>query len=134
MKRTYEIVLVFHPTLNEEKMHQHIKKVHDFINTYHGNIITEDHWGNRKLAYKIKKVTTGIYHFIKCEAEPEIVSELRKYFSTVSEEIIRYSVIKVETRNVITAQKNIPVSKQILNTTEEEKSSSYTDEKNAVVE
>ncbi|MCS7227850.1 MAG: 30S ribosomal protein S6, partial [Endomicrobia bacterium] len=61
MKRYYEIVSIFKPTISEEKLQNDIKKIKNIINAYNGEIISEENWGNKKLAYEINKCANGIY-------------------------------------------------------------------------
>ena len=64
MKRYYEIVTIFVPDIAEEKLNEKIKRVKNLINSSNGEVIKEENWGNKKLAYEIKKFNNGIYYFI----------------------------------------------------------------------
>ncbi|MFN3551032.1 MAG: 30S ribosomal protein S6, partial [Endomicrobiia bacterium] len=66
MKNFYEIITIFAPNIEEEKLQGYIKKIKSIISSCDGNIINEENWGNKKLAYEIKKFNSGIYHFIFC--------------------------------------------------------------------
>ena len=94
-KNTYEITTIFAPNIFEEKVQTHLKKIKDIILNHNGEILEEDHWDNRKLAYRINKFNSGIYHFIKATVSPTFVEDYRKYVS-INEEIIRNSVIKID--------------------------------------
>lgn len=95
MKRYYEIVIIFVPDINEEKLKKDISRVKDIINSNNGEVLTEEHWGNKKLAYQIKKFSNGVYHFISCVVEKtSFVEELKKFLST-NESVLRYGVKKI---------------------------------------
>lgn len=95
MKNVYELITIFAPQIIEEKMQTHLKKIKDIISSFNGNIVSEDLWGNKKLAYKIKKFSNGIYHYMKFHMLPTGTTEIKKYVSA-NEEIIRYSLIKIK--------------------------------------
>ncbi len=94
-KNIYEVITIFAPNILEEKVQSHLKKIKNMISNYNGEILEEDHWDNKKLAYRINKFNTGIYHFIKTNVESDFVTDFRKYV-TANDDIIRNSVIKVE--------------------------------------
>ncbi len=95
MKNFYEIVTIFSPNTDEQKLQEYIKKIKSIISLCEGNIIKEENWGNKKLAYEIKKFSSGIYHFIFCEAnKSSLPSELKKFFS-MTENVIRYGIKKI---------------------------------------
>ena len=94
-KNIYEIITIFAPHIFEEKVQTHLKKIKEIITNHNGEILEEDHWDNKKLAYRINKLNSGIYHFIKANISPTFVEDFRKYVSG-NEEIIRNSIIKIE--------------------------------------
>lgn len=101
-KRYYEIVTVFAPTVAEDKLQNYISKIKSIINSCDGVIDKEENWGNRKLAYEIKKFTNGIYYFIACYiGKTSFVEELKKFFLT-NEDIIRYGIKKIEKKKETT--------------------------------
>ena len=103
-KNTYEIITIFAPNIFEEKVQTHLKKIKDIIMNQNGEILEEDQWDNKKLAYRINKLNSGTYHFIKAIVDPTFVEYFRKYVST-NEEIIRYSVIKID-KNLLKSKEN----------------------------
>ncbi len=100
MKRVYELVTIFSPKVNEERIQECLKKIKSIITSNNGTILHEDNWGSKKLAYKIKKFSTGIYHYMKFSCEPTLGNEIKKYLSTITEEVIRYSLIKINEKFV----------------------------------
>ena len=59
-----------------------------------GNIIKEDIWGARDLAYPIKKQTKGYYVHFEFETEPKVVIDLDKSLK-VEENILRFLLVRV---------------------------------------
>lgn len=96
MKRYYELVVIFSPVAKEEKVKKDIEKIKSIISNCNGNVIKEEDWGKKKLAYEIKKFNEGIYYFILCEIEKtNFPEDIKKFFST-NEDVIRYGIKKVE--------------------------------------
>ncbi|MEN3013578.1 MAG: 30S ribosomal protein S6 [Endomicrobiia bacterium] len=113
MNRYYETVIIFSPTIKEEKMKSDIERVKNIIVNCGGNVIKEENWGRKKLAYEIKKFEEGIYYFIFCEVEKtSFPEELKKFFAT-NENVIRYGIKKIEKPKKKLESKDIEVSRVI---------------------
>ena len=69
MLNQYETVFIVTPVLSEEQMKEAVKKFSEFISSNGGDIVQEDNWGLRKLAYPIQKKSTGFYHLVEFKAE-----------------------------------------------------------------
>jgi small subunit ribosomal protein S6 len=128
-KNVYEIITIFSPTILEEKVETHLKRIREIISNHKGEILAEDHWDNKKLAYRINKFNSGIYHFIKAEVLPTFVVDFKRYVSA-NEEIIRNSVIKIEKKLLKPTQKNL--TKESLSEQKQELEPSISTEKPTV--
>ena len=60
--RHYELVVVLSPMLNQEQSVGAWGRIKDFIGNQGGDIVHEETWGTRRLAYAIKK---GPHHFLE---------------------------------------------------------------------
>ncbi|MBI4286239.1 MAG: 30S ribosomal protein S6 [Chloroflexi bacterium] len=93
--RDYELVLVINPQLEGESLDALINKVSQFITERDGVVSEVVRWGKRKLAYPIKHYMEGSYVLgrikLKSTTSKELDANLR-----ISEEILRYLLIKVE--------------------------------------
>ncbi|HML84522.1 MAG TPA: 30S ribosomal protein S6, partial [Bacteroidales bacterium] len=67
--KQYEAVFIMTPVLSDEQMRETVSKFHDFLIQKGAEIVFEDHWGLRKLAYPIQKKSTGFYHLIEFRSE-----------------------------------------------------------------
>lgn len=74
--KNYETVFVFTPVLNEGDAKTHVKTYMDFLKKEGAEIVEEDFWGMRQLAYPIQKKTTGIYFVTEYVATGELVDAL----------------------------------------------------------
>lgn len=68
--RTYELALVADPRLSDDDMTALTQETKQLITSRGGEILREESWGRRKLAYPIRKVTEGRYHFLYLQMEP----------------------------------------------------------------
>jgi len=91
--RHYETGVIIAPNLSDEEIEQQIRQMTELIASMKGQLLREERWGKRKLAYPIKKFTDGYYLFLDYEAEPEVPAELERRFRQ-SDQILRYMTVK----------------------------------------
>ena len=89
MLKHYETVFIATPVLSEVQIKEAVKKYHDFIVDNGGEIVHEEDWGLKKLAYPIQKKTTGFYHLIEFKADPTFIAKLEIQYRR-DERIIRF--------------------------------------------
>jgi len=78
--KNYETVFIATPVLSEEDFKQTVKGYTDFLKSNNAEILNEERWGLRQLAYPIDDKTTGIYYFIEFNAKPELIDQLELNF------------------------------------------------------
>ena len=66
--KEYELTVLIHPDL-EADLDKAFEKVRALVTDNGGEIIKEDNWGKKKLAYDIQKMSEGYFYFIHFEAE-----------------------------------------------------------------
>lgn len=93
--RKYEVVLIFHPELDETALNDALDKVKDWITTAGGTITKVDAWGKRRLAYIIRKQREGVYYLVSTEFSPTFATELDRNLR-FHEPVIRYMITAVE--------------------------------------
>jgi len=93
--RKYEVVLIFHPELDETALNDALEKVKGWITTAGGTITKLDVWGKRRLAYVIRKQRDGIYYLVTAEFSPAFANELNRNLR-FHEPVIRYMITAVE--------------------------------------
>ncbi len=95
MLRQYETVFIASPVLSEEQMKEAVKKFRNVITDNGGEIVNEEYWGLRKLAYPIKNKATGYYALMQFKAEGECVKKLEIQYKR-DEHIIRFLTVKLD--------------------------------------
>lgn len=89
MVRQYETVFIMTPVLSEDQVKETVKKFSDFLKSKGAEIVYQNNWGLRKLAYPIQKKSTGFYHLIEFKAEGSVINELEVTFKR-DERVIRF--------------------------------------------
>lgn len=95
MLKNYETVFILTPVLSEEQMKEVVAKFRDFITEHKGEIVHEDQWGLRKLAYPIQKKSTGFYYLIEFKASGDLIAKLEVEFKR-DERIIRFLTVSLD--------------------------------------
>src|SRR5690606_23592096 len=91
----YETVIILTPLLSEEVSKEAIAKFRNVLTEGGAEIVHEDNWGLKKLAYPIEKKTTGFYHLIEFKAPGELISKLEIEFKR-DERVMRFLTIKLD--------------------------------------
>lgn len=90
--RKYEAMLIFFPSLEEEKRNQLLDRFKGIIEA-DGSISNVDEWGIRKLAYLIEDIGEGYYVLVHFEGTPEVIKEIDRV-ARISDGIMRHMIIK----------------------------------------
>jgi small subunit ribosomal protein S6 len=87
--RNYETLFILTPLLNEVQLQETVEKFRQVLKENGADIIHEESWGLRKLAYPIQKKNTGFYHLIEFTGPATIVTPLEIAFRR-DEKVIRF--------------------------------------------
>jgi small subunit ribosomal protein S6 len=104
MLKHYETVFIATPVLSDSQIKEAVKKYRDFITENGDEIVHEENWGLKKLAYPIQKKTTGFYNLIEFKANPEFIAKLDIQYRR-DERIIRYLIFAMDKHAVAYAEK-----------------------------
>ena len=91
----YETVFILTPVLSDEQMKEAVEKFKGVLTNAGAEIISEENWGLKKLAYPIDKKTTGFYVLIEFNAAPEIIKTLEIAYRR-DEKVLRFLIVKME--------------------------------------
>ena len=70
MKKSYEAVFILTPVLSETQMKDTVDKLNKVLTDNGAELINEENWGLKKLAYPIQHKTTGFYNLFEFNSEP----------------------------------------------------------------
>ena len=91
----YETVFILTPVLSDDQMKEAVKKYEDYLANNGAEIVHEESWGMRKLAYPIQKKSTGFYQLIEYKAEGEIIADVETEFRR-DERVLRFLTVKLD--------------------------------------
>ena len=100
----YETVFILTPVLSDEQMKETAAKFKKVLTDKGAEIINEEAWGLKKMAYAIQKKSTGFYCLIEFKAEPEVIKTLETAFRR-DEKVIRFQTVKLDKYAVEYAEK-----------------------------
>jgi len=100
----YETVFIATPVLSDAQLKEVFGKFRGVITENGGQIINEEQWGLKKLAYPIQKKTTGFYFLIEFTGDGRIIEVLETQYRR-DERIIRFLTMKLDKYAVEYAEK-----------------------------
>jgi small subunit ribosomal protein S6 len=91
----YETVFILTPVLSDDQMKEAVSKFRNLLTDNGAEIVNEENWGLKKLAYAIEKKTTGFYILMEFKAQPELIKKLEINYRR-DERVLRYLTVKLE--------------------------------------
>ena len=95
MLKQYETVFIATPVLSDSQMKEAVAKYTSLIKENGGEIVYEEDWGLKQLAYPIQHKTSGFYYLIEFKAEPEFVANLEIQYKR-DERILRFLTVALD--------------------------------------
>ena len=95
MVKQYETVFILTPVLSDEQMKEAVKKFEDILTNNGAEIVFEDFWGMRKLAYPIQKKSSGFYQLIEFKAEGNVIETVETELKR-DERVLRFLTVKLD--------------------------------------
>jgi small subunit ribosomal protein S6 len=94
--RTYEIMFIVRPNIEEQDIKGVVKKYHEVLKSNKAAIKKEEELGKKEFAYEIKKYKSGYYFLILAEANDSNAIEEFDRLAQIDDNIIRHMIIKIE--------------------------------------
>ncbi len=104
MLNQYETVFIATPVLSEAQMKEAVAKYTELIRTNGGEVVYEEDWGLKQLAYPIQHKTSGFYYLIEFKASPEFIATLETQYRR-DERVIRYLTVALDKHAVAYAER-----------------------------
>ncbi|MBC8486782.1 MAG: 30S ribosomal protein S6 [Bacteroidetes bacterium] len=111
MVNQYETVFIMTPVLSEDQIKETVNKFKDYLTKKGAEIVFEDNWGMRKLAYPVQKKSTGFYYLLEFNAEGNIIRNFEVAFKR-DEKILRFLTVKLDKHAVIYNEKKRKKAKE----------------------
>ena len=100
----YETVFILTPVLSDDQAKETVAKFKTLLTDNGAEILNEEAWGLKKLAYQIQKKTSGFYNLIEFKAEPALIDKLEVAYRR-DEKVIRFMTVKLDKYAVAYAEK-----------------------------
>lgn len=94
--KEYELTVVVHPDL-ESELEKALAKVRGLVTDNGGEIVKEDNWGKKRLAYSIRKEDFGVYVYFDVKLPAEAPLKISNVLN-ITDEVLRYLLVKVDDR------------------------------------
>ncbi len=98
--KNYETVFILTPVLSEAQMKDTVGKFKKVLTDDDAEIINEENWGLRKLAYPIQHKTTGFYQLFEFRSKPELIAKLETEYRR-EEAVMRFLTTTLDKHAVI---------------------------------
>ncbi len=95
MLNHYETVFILTPVLSDEQMKETVAKFKTLLTDNGAEIVNEETWGLKKMAYAIEKKSTGFYCLLEFNAEPSVIKTLEIGYRR-DEKVIRFMTVKLD--------------------------------------
>ncbi|WP_278372440.1 30S ribosomal protein S6 [Segatella bryantii] len=81
--------------MSDEQMKEAVAKFKKVLTDNGAEILNEEAWGLKKMAYAIQKKSTGFYCLVEFKGEPTLVNKLETAYRR-DEKVIRYITVKLD--------------------------------------
>jgi len=92
--KEYELTVLIHPDL-EADLETPLNKVREIVKAAGGEIVSEDNWGKKKLAYRIKREDFAVYVYMDVKLPAEAPLKISNTLN-ITDEVLRYLLVTVD--------------------------------------
>jgi len=101
--RRYELMLLFRPDLEDDKLQSAVERVTRAIVNAGGALTKVSPWGKRRLAYEIQHFREASYFLIHFDIPPAAVRDIERGL-LITEEILRHLVTVIEDHGAVSEE------------------------------
>jgi small subunit ribosomal protein S6 len=98
MNRTYEIMFIVRPDVEEAELDKLIETFSGYVTGGGGSVTTTEKMGRRRLAYTVNKFNDGFYVLLVVDAPASLVFEIERRLR-VSEQVIKFITVRMDEEN-----------------------------------
>jgi small subunit ribosomal protein S6 len=95
MPKHYETVIIMNPVLSQDQVAETVDKFRRILTDNGTEIVHENNWGLRKLAYPIQKKNTGFYYLTEFKGDGSVVAKLELEYKR-DERIMRFLTVALD--------------------------------------
>ena len=93
--RRYETFVIIDPDVSAEQREEFLTRVSELISQMEGVLVLTDEWGDRKLAYEVKKKARGYYVRFDYCGSGTLVNEIERFFR-IDDRALKYMTVLLE--------------------------------------
>jgi len=98
MNRSYEIMFIVRPDIDEAEIDKIIETFSGYVTTGGGVVKQAEKMGRRRLAYTVQKFNDGFYILLIVESPANLITELERRLR-VSEQVIKFITVRTDEEN-----------------------------------
>lgn len=91
----YEVTQIWSPDLSAEEQRQYLEEFNAFLTENGCEIVNQEIWGLRRLAYPIRKKESGYYVYTEFRARASFIAQLRRYLQ-LRPYVMRELIVKLD--------------------------------------
>src|SRR5258708_7391935 len=110
MNRTYEIMFIVRPDVEEAELDKLIEGFSGNVTSGGGEVKSVEKMGRRRLAYTVRKFNDGFYVLMNVAAQGSLITEIERRLR-VSEQVIKFITVRMDEE-----EKRLPKVKAIRDT------------------
>jgi small subunit ribosomal protein S6 len=95
MNRTYELMFIVRPDMQEEDLDKLISTLQSVVPPSGGTVVRVDKMGKRRLAYMVRRFHDGLYVLMVIEGGGPVIHELERRLR-VTEPVIKFLTVRVD--------------------------------------
>ena len=92
--KEYELTILIHPDL-EVDLEAPLDKVRKLVKDNGGEVVSEDNWGKKRMAYRIKGEDFAVYVSMDVKLPAEAPLKVSGVLN-ITDEVLRYLLVKVD--------------------------------------
>ncbi len=93
--KQYETVFILTPVLSDQQMKDTALKFKQYLLDQKAEILNEESWGLKKLAYTIDHKNTGFYHLLQFKADAQVIKPFEVEFRR-DERVMRFLTVALD--------------------------------------
>jgi small subunit ribosomal protein S6 len=93
--RLYDIVALVTPDLADEDAQKVTSEYRKLLTDGGGEIVKDEPWGRRRLAYTILRKKEAYYHYFQVSAEPALIAETERRMK-LSDQVLRHLAVRAD--------------------------------------
>jgi small subunit ribosomal protein S6 len=98
--KNYETVFILNPVLSDEQAKDTVEKFVKVLKKGNANLLNQESWGLKKLAYPINKKSTGFYNLIEFAADTTLINTLETEYRR-DESVMRFLTTALDKHAIV---------------------------------